>query len=470
MAVFDQTLIAPTADELVKALARAQKTANSGLPDRHLEKADEEWEKAARKVGGRRAEGRLHWNAARGRTPFAHVMLAWWTDRLGRRHVRVLGCPHPAQGPLCQLDHPEKAPIWAIYPTRLIERRRDGRADLLAVCSCGVCGSLPGLAWMGDRCGPCHDRREESESVPLCPLQVQVDSTHWGDLDDLLFLDNGKRLAFRLHGRLAVWDLETGELSSASASDGLKVFSLTADPDGHHLLIGTKDGIYRVEPPAGKAERIIKTRDAVFHLAVAPDGRRAYFHIMHEACFGDLTAGTCEPAPWMPAHEEDIQFSPDGRALFATTINGRIVRVDVDSQTSTVLHDENARPNRSQREPQLALSLDGRWLVTSCNRDDTALVIVDARTGKTAIVPLPDGEEIKSPAFAPDSRTVAVSARFATLFYDVVAEKALGALAGVGGWVKGLAFSPNGQTLAVSSHDGEVRLLPWQQLLAASAG
>jgi hypothetical protein len=468
--LLDRTLVAPSTDELVRLLGRGQKSANGSLPARRIDKGPEEWEKAAGKVA-RQAEGRLDWNGGRGREAHAHLMLAWWTDRLGRRHARVLGCQQPIQGPLRLLDGArEKAPIWSVYPGPLVERRQGDRTDLLAVCPCGACGALPALGWMGDRCGPCHDRREEGEGAPTGrPDRLQVNNTHWGDLDDLLFLEGGKHLAFRLQARLAVWGLESGELSRRKASECPRIYSLVPDPDGRHLLIGSSDGIHRVDPLSGRVNRIVKTRDAVFHLAVAPDGRRAYFLVMHAACFGNPTTGALEEADWVPVHE-DACFSRDGRKLFLTTNGGQIVECDPEKQSTTALHDEGAVPTRYQREPMLALSPDGRWLVTSSNADDAALKVMDLRKRTTRIVALPHGEELRRPAFAPDSRTVAVSAKFATLLYDVVAGKELGALVGAGGWVKGLAFSPDGGMLAVSTHDGEVRLLPWRELLAAPAG
>src|SRR4051794_31556760 len=93
---YDRLLVNPTADDLVGALGEAARTANdaaagSGAHGRAAVPADAEaWARWARRR--QRPEGTRRWRGTRAGAPAAaHVVVAWWTDAIGRRHVRVRG-------------------------------------------------------------------------------------------------------------------------------------------------------------------------------------------------------------------------------------------------------------------------------------------------------------------------------------------------------------------------------------------
>jgi hypothetical protein len=97
------------------------------------------------------------------------VAVAWWTDPLGRRHLRVHGWFEQASMTfrVCYQrawDDPSVPPLWHISREQTYLSLCGDRSEAIVCCSCGAAGTPREVAWMGECCGPCHDRREEGES------------------------------------------------------------------------------------------------------------------------------------------------------------------------------------------------------------------------------------------------------------------------------------------------------------------
>jgi WD40 repeat protein len=71
---------------------------------------------------------------------------------------------------------------------------------------------------------------------------------------------------------------------------------------------------------------------------------------------------------------------------------------------------------------------------------------------------------VKRLAFTPDCQTLVSTHANLVIFWDAESGAQRGALRLAGCPWGGLAFSPDGETLAVSDF-GRVRLLPWRQLI-----
>src|SRR5262249_11189078 len=53
-------------------------------------------------------------------------------------------------------------PLARLYPEQVYVRTRPGEGPTaVCACACGAAGTPTELAWVGERCGPCHDRAEE---------------------------------------------------------------------------------------------------------------------------------------------------------------------------------------------------------------------------------------------------------------------------------------------------------------------
>ncbi len=171
MSTFDRRLIDPEPEQWDAALAEAVTVANArfrtktidwplpGLADfvlRLMQKPEgmHGWH------GGKKPD---YWEAR------SQVVVAWWSDRLRRKHVRILGghgktlCARmriQAEG----IGATRLSPLEQVYPGHTARMPREASPTLLGLCDCGAVGTPESLGWMGDCCGPCHDRRTEGEA------------------------------------------------------------------------------------------------------------------------------------------------------------------------------------------------------------------------------------------------------------------------------------------------------------------
>src|SRR5262249_6862935 len=146
---------------------------------------------------------------------------AWWTDRLGRRHVRVKGArwsfTYAEEGEsniLCPHAQP-RPPLWMIYPDFIYLAEAGDGERVLAACPCGAAGTPEEIGWMGECCAACHDRRDEGQATPA-PIRLPTPPRRsWSSLGDpMSFSADGKRLARATHdGVILTHDLERGETS-----------------------------------------------------------------------------------------------------------------------------------------------------------------------------------------------------------------------------------------------------------------
>src|SRR5262245_15643038 len=115
---------------------------------------------------------------AEGRSQLEHISygpggvrflsVAWWADHQGRKLVRVCGglSQWGPQRHYSRMDRDLRPPVWHVGPKRVYRvRRPGGEPEWLACCACGEVGPPAKLAWTGERCGGCHDRREEGQAV-----------------------------------------------------------------------------------------------------------------------------------------------------------------------------------------------------------------------------------------------------------------------------------------------------------------
>jgi len=69
------------------------------------------------------------------------------------------------------------------------------QAELLALCECGVCAKPSSIGWTGERCGPCHDRREEGAGPDGAPSALPLTLRGFqGCVFHLAFRRDGKTL------------------------------------------------------------------------------------------------------------------------------------------------------------------------------------------------------------------------------------------------------------------------------------
>jgi RNA polymerase sigma factor (sigma-70 family) len=239
------------------------------------------------------------------------------------------------------------------------------------------------------------------------------------------FSPDGRTIATTDAMSVRFWDAETGKQLSAHGGALAGVEKLAFSPDGKTLACVAGRAEVRLWELRG--ERVMRTFNAehpkdtpVVGLGVAfsPDGKHlaqvytdghpgpSYLRLW-EVSEGKLARTLIDGVKfdlW------GVTFSPDGKLLAAGDMNGLVRLFDTT-----------------------------RWEKVGEH---------DAR------------DQLRSLAFAPDSRTLALGLRRDVQIWDAATGKRLRTLAGHGNWVLSLAFSPDGETLASGSSDKTARLWP----------
>jgi WD40 repeat protein len=460
-------LLQPTHDELEEALKEAVESANQrckiwllkwplpGLSSFFAKLADS-------------AEGWHQWAGtappgdARGDRSVAGA--AWWTDYTGRRHVRVIAYRRSLNrrelNRFFLNDGRLQPPLVVLYPEYTVTHTRGGESRLWVACACGAFGTPEEIAWMGECCGPCHDRRETAGG------KAPVLRRWWrlAPKDDYLsavaFSPDGQTLATNgRSGKVRLWDVATGtERAVLEGKDGWDPTVLFT-PDGRTLASTgnpPSGGIFLWDAATGALRHRVPVDFAVSCLRCSPGGTLfAGFGNRLPVLWDTATGERLPPFPDSAfCFHFDLAFSPDGN-LLAVPGDGTIKLWDtVTREQRDCLQVPWARAG--VRILAVAFSPLGNLLAAGgVNRGVRLWDLAKREEGP----PLPGSKSVtfSSVDFSPDGRIVAGICQAAVKFWDVERRQELAAL-GFDERVRDLAFSPDGQLLATAR--GTVRLWP----------
>src|SRR5262249_4470554 len=285
MARYDRVLIDPAADELTDALHEAVLAANDKrrsrllgwpLPGRDALEADLD-----------SPEGWRQWNGgggpARSGEGRSVVALAWWTDRLGRKHHRLVGRYGNFSRPMlenifCPLGDPRPA-LWFVYPDHVFLKRDGQFAELQAMCACGAWGRPEELGWMGPCCDACYDRGQEGQAGSPAWIDPRCGTFH-GEEGRLMFLassPDGRTLAAGMNrDRVTLYDTSTGEpRGRLQAASGEWLLNVGWLDNGTRLVTAGVEGQLRFW--SGRTGLPTDMRDSggtTECFAIAPEGGR----------------------------------------------------------------------------------------------------------------------------------------------------------------------------------------------------
>jgi hypothetical protein len=451
MSLFTKLLVAPTLAELDAALSAAGDVLVRLAGDADFTPTSDD-RAALMKDLGTQAEGvkslpvPREWHGD-------CLVVAWWTDALGRRHVRVACGPPP---------HREHSwPLRLLYPESFCYRRAGTEAwRLLAVCGCGATGRPDELSWLGPWCGPCHDRSEELGPGGVPPARQMVLRLADTPVRRLRWLRDGRRLVvLDSRGTLHVWypelgtvvmpPLKTGVVAVGVGGEGLFAFTRGNELWHHHLGDGRTRPVLRrqlLDPP----------------FAVCPKGRTAVVGLRHHGVtMWDLSSER-------RLRPQCITQEPTKRAVFSPC-GRRVVLVNDASLLMWDLGKKRAEQWQTSHGGLMgvAFSPDGKFLIAS--RMEGGVIVWDAaslrKVGETGRASGLCGP-VEMTASA-DGRLMLVAADHAALrVLSVPGLRETCGLAWHETWVECLAVSPDGYWLASGDASGVVRLWPVKALLA----
>jgi WD40 repeat protein len=455
----DRILVQPTRDQVEEGLREAITLANGNARSRLVP-----WPPTP--LGAlwgrltRQAEGWRQWSGGSRRVSVDRTTagLAWWTDYLGRKHVRILG-QRRRTDEFSQLAG-ERPGLALLYPQHTFFQMRQGQRRLNVLCGCGVFGAPEDLAWMGDCCGPCYDQRQEGGRPPQRLFHGTL-AGHTDAVYALAFSPDGRLLASGSgDSTVRVWDTATGELLRTLELAGSYVLNVAFRPDGSLIAAaGEFGGILWFDVQTGRRVKRLAIRGHSSGLAYAPDGATLAACVNGSPTLFDARTGG-QVARFTEGEDGfDVAFLRKGRRLVAGCGQGLVTLYDVATR-------------------QVLSSLGPRWdMVNSlAPMPDDRGVALGVERGPKHQVWFWDGESesvrtlasghtaaIMSVAFSPDGRTMLTCSRDGTLkVWDVASGQERVKIEGhdIYNAIFPVVFSPDGRLIASGSIAGAVRLWP----------
>jgi hypothetical protein len=492
MPAFERFFLDPSAEDLVVTMVEAVETANKRCR-KGLLKADESvFRRLAREVLAapegveRRCRAAGKGTAQHSRARATLLGVAWWTDPVGRRHVRIVGrrLLPLSEFHLNRFGPPDVTtpPLALIDPEHCFVRHLPNGAtpELLVSCECGATGTPGELVWTGGRCGPCHDYEQDNGRPRV--RRPFVLARHAAEIIGVAFTESGDGLVTAAQdGVLDVGDpWDHAERTAVTVFEGGHEWEPIAFAcNGRHVVMSSaQDGLVRLTAHSGRQLSHWLPRDGgdYVHLALSADGRRLGGAKRAQLDLWDTTnverpVRTSNVANDVDRYKKSIALSPSGDALAASDRDsGEFLRIGQQTSPTGIISLFDGADLQARK-----WSIPGAANALSFSPDGTILAVgmyfpagVELREVETRsrIATFSTGGPIEVLAFAPDGRVLAAAGEERIVhFWDLHTGEALGGLQGHLGTVTALAFSPDGNLLASGGADGLVRLWHWRDLL-----
>jgi WD40 repeat protein len=417
--------------------------------------------------------------------PASQVLVAWWTDPVGRKHVVFRGRRvehHEARRLLHAEELEDRLPLWHAYP-EYVYRVRVGKAErVVCACGCGAAGAPELLGWMGATCGPCSDRREEAGADALRANAPGVLHGEREPLGAVACAPDGTFVAAveGEHG-VTLWNTKTRE-RFAFEFPGMQPWDVAITPDARHLLVvgrgypGTaNDGLWAAIDLSAKEPARVKSARATdppaIRVLARPDGR-AVVHRLNPPevnTFADMVlvpSGARERSVTLPAGAlGGAALSQCGTKL--ATAGNRTVVIDLDTGKTVA----NAALTSSN---VVAFGSDGNAVYGDFR--ESGLAAINSITGRAkGATPIADRPlfattgPLKALAVDPGGAFVyAGTGEGWVVAFDAKSLAVRAAFEWHMGAVAGLAITADGTKLFSSGRDGCVKVWPIRDLMTCA--
>jgi WD40 repeat protein len=473
---FDTTLIGPTRPELERAVRGAVEAANQRCRTRLLP-----WPPAGYAdfltLAQNRPEGyRQFTSGAEDNRAGVHrsaVAVAWWTDRAGRRHYRVVG--RREQLTIPQLRHllspkdPLVPPLVLVHPAAVVARAEGDRRSWAVQCPlCSAAGAPEALGWMGECCGPCHDRREAGEAAATPGRPAVYFAGHKSAVSRLVFSPDSTVLVSAGYDRTArVWDVRAGQALGGLTRRCEGLCGVVAGPPVRVATYWYGAVTFWDLPAGTKGEqRGVEGCDSPY---LSPDGTRLALCGDPAPIVYDIQTG--ERTVFEEAGQEvwACTFAPDGATLASVVEDGHGVALwDV----TTGRLQETIRLTGCPITCAI-FTPDGKALALACPTPHgtghrVELWDVAERTCRSCCL-VPDSyrqSPLAALCFSPDGSALFAAVGAAVQAWDAAIGRHRGTIAWDDTRLTALTVSPDGSLLAVGNQDGAIRVWPSAGLAA----
>jgi WD40 repeat protein/serine/threonine protein kinase len=287
------------------------------------------------------------------------------------------------------------------------------------------------------------------------PLDTTRNPGNWA------FSPDARHAAFFIDKTLYLWDVASRREKRRLEGHAKPILSAAFAPDGKHLLSGCHGGeLVLWDVDSGKKLSQATTRGQITSLSFAADGGRALIVTAGGVVLWDLEGGR-EMAAFptgTPGFVHTVLLSPDGRRAVAGANDSTIHIWDVAGR-GKVRSFSNVYWNP-------VLSPDGRTLAYRHNSDARQVQLWNVEKDAPAEPgTVGEGQYLRDLAFSPDGKTLAVTTDEAYVrLFDVASGKKLRewqmpGVTAVGYDGRNLSFAPDGRHLAVANANGTVYLL-----------
>ncbi len=314
---------------------------------------------------------------------------------------------------------------------------------------------------------------QTGEELALLPIDTTM--IQW----KLAFKPNSNILASgSMDGMIRFWDVHTGDLKKRFIGHTDRITSIAFNPDGSVLASASTDGTIRLWDIATEETKTIFIENRVDTVVLfSPDGQTLASSGREGVLLWDVNAGELKTNLENTKRDPQILYNPDGETLAIRYYNTDEIQLR-DAETGEL----KTTLIGWRSENHIAFSPDGTTLATTDKNYTVRLWDVQTGQPKNTLIGQTnyykvievneDGvrqvrsyayKRVQSIAFSPAGNTLAVSSSGEIRLWDVATGTHQTTLTGNGSFSR-LVFSPDGRTLAVSSYDysrGESDIYLW---------